>query len=190
MLHTQTSFRIALLALALLTSACSSNIPLEIREAPADAPSVSQVRDQPAKHSSKIVRWGGRILKTENGKDASKLTIIAFPLMNDGRPQADETSTGRFIATANYFLEPQEYKTNQLITVTGTYVETVIQDIGEYPYKYPVVNMTHSYLWPKIVVQDYPQYPDYWYRNPWYHNPWYLQRHYRTTPTNPEIITN
>ena len=185
MLPTYTTFRIAWLSLALLTSACNSNIPLEIREAPADAPSVSQVRDQPAKHSSKIVRWGGRILKTVNGKDASQLTIVAFPLTNDGRPQTDKTSTGRFIATANYFLEPLEYKTNQLITVTGTYAQTVIQDIGEYPYNYPVVNMVHSYLWPKKVARNYPHYPAYGYHNSWYH-----QRHYRTTPAISEIIKN
>jgi outer membrane lipoprotein len=116
-----------------------------MREAPAESPNISQVRDQPAEHSSQIVRWGGRILKTENGKNEKKLTIIDFPLMKDGRPQTDESSTGLFIATTNYFLEPQEYKTEQLITVTGSYVETVIQDIDEFPYNYPVVNMTHSY---------------------------------------------
>jgi outer membrane lipoprotein len=177
MLPIHTTFRFVWLALTLLTSACSSNIPLEIRQAPVDAPSVSQVRDQPDEHSMKTVRWGGRILKTVNGKDASKLIVVAFPLMNDGRPWTDKASTGRFIATANYFLEPLEYKTNQLITVTGTYAETVIQYIGEYPYNYPVVNLTHSYLWPKKVVQNYQHYPAYWYHHPWYH-----QRHYRTTP--------
>lgn len=185
MLKTHTTSRFFWLALALLTSACSSNIPLEIRQAPENGPSLSEVRDQPDKHRLKTIRWGGRILKTENGKETSKLTIITFPLTNDGRPQTDETSTGRFIATANYFLEPQEYKTDQLITVTGTYAKTIILDIGEYPYNYPVVNMTHSYLWPKKVVQNYPYYPPYWYHHPWYH-----QRHYRTTPTNSEIIKN
>lgn len=185
MLQTHTTYHFVWLALALLTSACSSNIPLEIREAPVDAPSVSQVRDQPDEHRSKIVRWGGRILKTENGKDASKLTVVAFPLTNDGRPRTDKTSTGRFITTANYFLEPLEYKADQLITVTGIYSETVIQDIGEYPYHYPVIGMTHSYLWPKKVVRNQSHYPAYRY-----HNPWYYQRHHRKAPAISEIIRN
>ncbi len=185
MLLTDITPRFFWLALAALTSACSSKIPLEIRQAPVDAPSVSQAQDQADEHRLKTVRWGGRILKTVNGKEASKLIILAFPLMNDGRPRIDETSTGRFIATANYFLEPQEYKTKQLITVTGTYTEAVIQDIGEYPYNYPVVNMTHSYLWPKKAVQIYPRYTNYWYHHPWYH-----QRHYRTAPANFEVIKN
>jgi outer membrane lipoprotein len=176
MLQTHTTSHFVWLALALLTSACSSNIPLEIRQKPVDALSLSQAQDQPDEHKLKTVRWGGRILETVNGKDSSKLTIVAFPLMHDGRPTTDKTSTGRFIATANYFLEPQEYKTKQLITVTGTYAETIIQNIGEYPYNYPVVNITHSYLWPKKIIRSYPIYPAYWYHNPWYH-----QRYYRTT---------
>ena len=185
MIFTNPAFRLVWLVLALLTSACSSNIPIEIRQAPVGAPSVSQVRDQPLAHTSKAVRWGGRILKVVNDKHVSKLTIVTFPLFRDGKPQSDKPSTGRFIATADYFLEPQEYKVDKLITINGDFSHTETIDIGEYPYVYPVINIKHAYLWPKEIVRDHSHYPAYWY-----HNPWHYQRHYRTTPAISGIILN
>lgn len=184
MLLTHIRTRFSWLALALLTSACSSNIPLEIREAPEDSPSVSQVRDQPDQYHSKTVRWGGRILKTVNDKDASRMTIVTFPLTDDGRPRTSKNSTGRFIATSDQFLEPLEYKAERLITITGHLTGTETSDIGEYPYAYPVVKIEHSYLWPEPVKQYYQPHPFYWGVG------WYHHRHYRRAPAISAIVRN
>ncbi|MFT5657822.1 MAG: outer membrane lipoprotein [Gammaproteobacteria bacterium] len=171
--------------LIFLLSACSSNIPLEIREAPANAPTLPEVRDRPNGYVSQSVRWGGRILETTNGQNSSQITIVAFPLSDEGRPRTDEASSGRFIASINHFLEPLEYKSDRLITVTGTYSRTETLVVGEYRYEYPVVDIAHSYIWPVIVRPVYNPYPHYWH-----HNPWYDRRYFRPRPAITEIIKN
>lgn len=181
------SLRSTLLPLVFLLSACSSNIPLEIRQAPENGPSLPQVQNQPEKHISQNIRWGGRILTTVNAEQSSRLTIVAFPLSDEGKPLVDKQSSGRFIATIDHFLEPLEYKVDSLITITGPVTQTEIQDIGEYPYIYPVIDITHAYLWPEKVAQNYSRHPSYWHYN---YNPWFHRRYIRQAPAISEITGN
>jgi outer membrane lipoprotein len=156
--------------LIVLLSACSSHIPPEIRQPLEGAPSVAQVRDRADTYLSQRVRWGGVILNTENKLNASWLTIVAFPLDDEGEPgdYADQ-SPGRFIAIVDEFLEPTVYNSDRQITVIGNLLRTETLKIGEFPYEYPVVQVEHYYLWPpKPEPADYPPY---WY-DPWY-NPYY-----------------
>lgn len=151
---------------------CSSHIPPEITQEIAGAPGVAEVRDNPSAFLSRSVRWGGVILKSENRKDTSWLTIIAFPLNGDGSPQVSDQSSGRFIAVVDGFLEPLLYATEREITVTGQLLETHTENIGEFPYEYPVVKVQTHYLWAEPTDYDDTDYPPYWWYDPWYH-PYY-----------------
>ena len=168
-------------ALIALMSACSSHIPPEIRQALDGAPSVAQVRDRADSYLSQKVRWGGAILATENKQNASWLTIVAFPLDNEGEPGDSDQSPGRFIAIIDKFLEPTVYNSDRQITVIGNLLRTETLKVGEFAYEYPVIQVEHYYLWPpKPEPVDYPPY---WY-DPWYnpYHPWqypYYPRRYR-----------
>lgn len=163
--------------LILLITACSSNIPVEIRQSLEGAPSVSEVRDQPEDYTSQRVRWGGVILNTENKHKTSRLTIIAFPLNDNGKPRVSGQTSGRFIAIVDEFLEPLVYSRERLFTVTGELVNSETHNVGEFAYDYPVIEVDFHYLWPKTPDPATVNYPPYRYYDPWYH-PYYYPRYY------------
>lgn len=153
---------------SLLVSACSSHIPPVISQSPDPSFSIEQVQANPDKHLNKTIRWGGVILKTDNKQDASYLTVIAFPLESSGRVNTSAQTNGRFIAKFTDFMEPEIYSQNREITLYGQVSSFETIKIGEYPYLYPVIEVTEHFLWP--VRKDNPDYdyPPYWY-DPWYH---------------------
>lgn len=173
--------RLALLLLALLLGGCASQVPLSIREAPADNPALEQVHAQTADYLGRPLRWGGTIIETVNKEAATWLTVLARPLYKDGEPKYTDDSSGRFIAIVPEFLDPQVYAPNRQVTVSGTLLRMEAGTVGEYPYTYPVVQADSWYLWPKVNDQPYgypyPGWYDPWYYDPWYYNRWYPYRY-------------
>lgn len=164
--------RLTALLLALLLSGCASQVPLNIREAPADNPPLAQVRAHAADHLGRQVRWGGSIIETGNREDATWLTVLGRPLHKDGEPRSTDDSGGRFIAIVPEFLDPQVYAPDRQVTISGTVLRTEAGKVGEYPYTYPVVQADTWYLWPERTEWPYGYpYPG-WY-DPWYYDPGY-----------------
>ena len=130
---------IAYLAFTILPMACSSHIPAAIKEPVPNEPSIQRAQLNTSDYIAQKVRWGGKILKTENNQNTSSLSIIGFPLNSDGRPILSGDSTGRFIAVVDEFLEPVVYKNDRDITVSGTLRRTESRKIGEFSDDYPVV---------------------------------------------------
>ena len=165
------------LLLALLLSACASQVPLLIREAPADSPSLEQVREHAADYLGRQVRWGGTIIETGNRENTTSLTVLGRPLYKAGEPEVTDDSAGRFIAIVPEFLEPQVYAPDRQVTVTGTLLRTEAGKVGEYSYTYPVIQAEVWYLWAVETEGPYGYGP--WYYHPWY-EPWYhYNRPYR-----------
>lgn len=161
---------------------CQSNIPEEIRLSRDNTPNVEQVRVQPENFMQQGVRWGGLILDIENRQNSSRLTVMALPLNDNGKPGLYETSPGRFIAEVDAFLEPLEYARDRRVTFIGSIVGTETLKVGEYPYAYPVIQVDQHYLWPKTLPAS-QYYPGYWRYDPWYYpgfSPWY--HHYKPHP--------
>jgi outer membrane lipoprotein len=159
-----------------MLGACTSAVPPLIREAPADNPSVEAVREQGQEYLGHEVRWGGKLIETENREDTTRLTVLSRPLDKDGEPKLTDESGGRFIAIVPVFLDPQVYATDRLVTITGTLKRPETRKVGEYPYRYPVVEAKAWHLWPKAAETPYgypyPGWYDPWY-GPWYYDPWY-----------------
>jgi outer membrane lipoprotein len=63
--------RLVLLLLVLLLGGCASQVPLSIREAPADNPALEQVHAQTADYLGRPLRWGGTIIETVNKEAAT-----------------------------------------------------------------------------------------------------------------------
>lgn len=169
--------------MSLLLSACSSHIPPEIRQAIAGAPSLSVLNTTPDKYLSQTVRWGGVILSTDNKENSSRITIVGFPLDTHGEPIVSDKSSGRFIAVIDKFLEPLVYSRDRMMTISGTFLKMEKINIGEFPYDYPVVAVSHAYLWPpKLTEQD--RIDPLWWHDPF--SPW----HYPYYPRHKKIQKN
>ena len=161
------------LAIALL-SACASDVPEGIRTSPPSAVSPAEARADAQRLLGVSVRWGGIIAKVENGRDQTVLEVVARPLDRDGSPlQTDNAQLGRFLARVPGFLDPAVYEAGRELTVRGRFQGVETRNIGEYPYRYPVVQVEQHFLWqpePQPRVRDYdPFWYDPWYPFPWWH---------------------
>lgn len=150
----------------LFLSACSSQVPMVISQEIKGSPTIAKIQEKSKAYLSQPVRWGGVIINTKNKQDTSRLTIVAYPLNNNGKPQITKNSVGRFIASINSFLEPQVYSRNRIITLTGQFIKTESIKVGDFPYNYPVIKVKKYFLWPdkKTTTQQPPV---------WRHEPFY-----------------
>jgi outer membrane lipoprotein len=153
-------------------SGCAVQPPEPIRESIPNNPAISQVQQNISKYKGSRVRWGGEIYATQNRKSETELEIIARPLDNIAKPNAD-ASNGRFMVIFKGFLEPSLFTQGRDITVIGKVTDLVTGNIGEYEYQYPVIVAESYYLWPQVhyIYAPYPRRYDPFYYDPWY--PWY-----------------
>jgi outer membrane lipoprotein len=177
------SCRAAVTAMALmLVAGCASKVPQAIREAPAKQPTVTEARQAPERYLGSKVRWGGELVAVTNLEGVTELEILARPLDRDGEPDPDAAADARFIARAPGFLDPAEYATGQRVTVAGVVAASRTGLVGEYRYRYPVVEVSALHRWPEAVpAAAYPYYPGPYYGWPWY-DPWWPHRPYHRHP--------
>lgn len=151
-------------------SGCASQIPLVIREAPPDNPTVQQVRNYPEQYQGRAVRWGGTIASVENKEDATWIEVVATELDHYGRPKDTDQSPGRFLVRIDGFLDPQIYRLGRSITVYGKVESRTERRIDEYPYTYPLLRGLSYYLW--------REYPDWEYAYTYPGRTHYFPRYY------------
>lgn len=160
--------RLFAILIPILSGCVSLQAPKAIREAPNKAVSVSQVQQEPERFLDRRVRWGGTIIAVRNRKRTTEIEVLSRPLSSRGEPWEEESGDGRFIARLVGFADPAEYPEKRLLTVTGRIVRVQTRLVGEYPYRYPVVAVEQSYLWPEPPSPH----PLYYYPDPWFY-PWY-----------------
>ncbi len=95
------------------------------------------------------VVWGGRIIQVRPQQDQTTLEIVAFPLRNNQQPNTSQQTLGRFLMTYPGYLEPEDFREDRLITVTGPLEEGRTGMVGDASYDYPVVRATDFHLWPE-----------------------------------------
>jgi len=120
--------------------------------------------------SGERVRWGGSIVAVEPKTDRTCFEILSRELFSDARPRPSSQSSGRFIACSKGFYDPELYKKNREITVTGALAGTEKHKVGGYDYTFPMVDADNVYLWPVRDRRDgsYPwpySYDPFW--GPW-----------------------
>jgi len=99
--------------------------------------------------TNKRVLWGGMIMSTKNLPQKTEIEVLAFPLDDQNRPEAQATATTRFIADHTGYLEPVDYARGRWVTLTGVVQGARAGKVGEAPYDFPVVQTDGLYLWPK-----------------------------------------
>ena len=92
--------------------------------------------------------WGGRIVAAENLADRTRLQILAYPLDRSQRPQTDRAALGRFLAERAGYLETADYAPGRLVTVQGWLRDSRRGQVGQAPYRFPVLEVEQLYLWP------------------------------------------
>ncbi|MCG6966564.1 MAG: Slp family lipoprotein [Chromatiaceae bacterium] len=159
--------RLVLLSCSLL-GACATNVPTGLREEPPGAPSPKVVQAEPERFLDREVRWGGEILDVRNSSTATEVELYGRPLFYDAEPRPDGGDQVRFIARIEGFLDPAEYSPGKRMTVRGRLAEPLTRPVGDYAYRYPVVNVGLYHLWPAYVPGPAPG----WWRDPYY-DPWW-----------------
>ncbi|MBS0569741.1 MAG: Slp family lipoprotein [Proteobacteria bacterium] len=116
------------------------------------------------------VRWGGSIVKVEPKVDTTCFEVLSRELYADARPRPRSQSSGRFIACGKGFYDPELYRKNREITVTGALAGSERHKVGDYDYTYARVDADNIYLWPLRERRDnYSAWPYYYdpFWGPW-----------------------
>ena len=158
-----------LLLLVLILPACAG-VPESLRGDYPAIPTVEAVQSQPEAYLGQNVRWGGVIIDIENRSDHSVLEILAYPLDKSARPKLDKGSLGRFLLRMKGFIDPATYLHKREVSAVGTIKAIETRKIGEFAYRYPVLEGHALHLWPERQEIE-PDFYDPWY--PWYPYPWY-----------------
>ena len=154
--RTSASGRSAASAAAWPRAPVATGVPAAIKDGPGSFVTVSEAQQSEHQFVGAWVRWGGTILSVRNREMATEIEILARATDANGEPDPEGDGQGRFIATVNGFLDPAEYPKDRLLTVVGTLERVETRPVGDYPYRFPIVNTIHRYLWPPPVPDAYP----------------------------------
>ena len=156
-----------------ICAGCASK-PHSISLAVVDDVSVQQVREEKDAHIGSTVRWGGAVTGVENRDDTTWVFVIARDLKKNGKPVSDNRSDGRFVAVFDGFVDPLVYKEGRLLTVVGSIDGSTTRAIGDYDYRFSLVSVRDSHLWPERhnTPRIYYPPPHHWYRNMYYYHPY------------------
>ncbi len=153
--------RLLLFALALLLEGCAGPLPRSITQPPPVAVSVRQAQKEVMRDLSREVRWGGEIIEVWNRSDHTDVLVLGRELKRGGEPREEGEVDGRFIARFGGFMDPARFPKGRMLTVSGPLIGVETHPVGDYPYRYPVVQVTAWHLWPQSEPRSY------------YHDPWW-----------------
>ena len=156
-----TRFAIFGLSAALLAGCASQPKPLQGPFAPITPRDAIE-----ADRTGLAVRWGGRVVKVEPQPNRTCFEMISTRLDVYARPYwATDDVGGRFIACRIGFYDPALFQVNREVTFTGTISGYEMRRIGQYEYRFPVLEADVVYLWPIRERVDVLLRPEPW---PWW----------------------
>lgn len=168
-------WRSLILLSVMLVSACSTaptvfNTPIE------GAPDIARVMlASDENYAGQRVRWGGEIIAIRNQPEETWIEVLQRPLMSSGRPQ-DKPSEGRFFIKLSGFVEPVDYSEGKSITAVGELSGFITQKVGEFDYRYPVIDVEKSnhMLWQARVERaEWRVRPSLYWDWPWHYSPFH-----------------
>jgi outer membrane lipoprotein len=149
---THTTKALLLAAAALLLTGCAtggmqSNAPIQISIAPAIDVSYAEVIKDVPRHIGVNVRWGGQIIDVDEAEKITRLTVLAYPLNDQGQPQKNLVKNfigGRFMIETEAF---EALKGGRFITVYGTVSDRQVLRNGKLTNAIPVVTAFEAKRW-------------------------------------------
>jgi outer membrane lipoprotein len=146
--------RFCVLSLILGLSACSL-VPKSIQvDKDKNLVNYSEVKPDEDAKKGEWVRWGGVIAEVTNNADSTTIEMVQLPLRNYGRPIETRQSGGRFRVNVDGFIDPLVFSEGRSVTFAGQIDGVEEGAIGEYIYKFPVVNSEGYELWEEARPVD------------------------------------
>jgi outer membrane lipoprotein len=106
-----------------------------------------QVAQTPERYAGGEVIWGGRIVQVSNFADHSEIELLGYPLDGSQRPKANDSGSGRFIAVMPGYVEPLDYPSGSLMTISGKLDGSRAGKVGDADYVFPLVGVAQSHVW-------------------------------------------
>ncbi len=133
----------------LLLTACSNNLPANIKSAPAyDLQYRHVLAEEVDTFIGKQVRWGGKIIKVMKHGNDSLIEIQNYPVNRYGLPLLNLPTRGKFIAKSEQKFDSNVYLKGLLVTFSGT-LEPETTRVERRKIRFlPVVRVTDVHLWP------------------------------------------
>jgi outer membrane lipoprotein len=125
---------------------CAPKIPHDVARQVTWQGEFADLQANPENYEDEFVLLGGRIVRTENYRDHSEITVVQHPLDQSNRPLPDRDSGGRFLVRSDTFIDPEVYSPGRFITVAGKVTGSETRSIGNYPYVHPIVE-GELYAW-------------------------------------------
>ncbi len=130
-----------------ILSGCATGISKQARSAVTYYDTFAQLQQHPQDFIGETVFFGGKIIAIDALKKTTELTVLQLALDNQGYPQDNDHSEGRFIIVSDTLLDPAIYKTGHLVTVVGRFVSTENRLIGQRTYRYPRIKVREIRQW-------------------------------------------
>ena len=93
------------------------------------------------------VLWGGLLIGSVDTESGTQLEIIAYPLRSNQAPDTDYSPIGRFLVMVPSDEAGVIYYEGRGITVAGTLTTVEEGNVGNAPYRYPVVEAHNIFQW-------------------------------------------
>ena len=173
-----------LFLLSALYACASSPIAPTYRSEAQENLSLGTVLQNPSQYNGATVIWGGQIVQTNNTPQGTELLLLQMSLDSNDQPMNTAASQGRFIARTNEFLDPEIFKTGELVTIAGQISGSEERPLGNMRYRYPLLDIKQYHLWtpddessgaapygygsPYYYGSPYPYYDSPYYDYDWY----------------------
>ena len=135
-----------LLVLLFILSACTTAGKRQVMGEREISPAI--VVEEGRKLPDTVLEWGGTIVDSQNLPTTTEIRILAYPLQEDGQPETEKPTTGRFIAIVHGYLETADYRAGRQVTLSGKLRGIRDGKVGEADYRFPVIEADALMLWP------------------------------------------
>lgn len=97
------------------------------------------------------VRWGGEILKVERLDSQARVTMISYPITDNGKPDyqriVNSERRGRFIIDVSDELADKIFRRNKILTVFGSIAGSEVAQVSKAELKIPVIKALEIKHW-------------------------------------------
>ena len=157
-----------LVVCTVLLASCISPLPRQAMEQVDRNTPFALVAKNPGAYLDRQLLLGGVVISVEQDQEGEKslLEVIEWRLTPWGEPLALDEAGRRFLVRSSQQLDPGEFQTGKLVTLTGTVIGSETRLVGENPYLYPLFALKEIHLWENpfrygIHPHPDPQFPYY-----------------------------
>lgn len=112
-----------------------------------DFPSITVADAQQGRDDGTPIRWGGLLVQATPKQGQTCFEIVSRPLDRSARPIPSDETSGRFLACAPGFYDPSVYAPGRDVTVVGTLRGQQTRKVGDFEYRFPLVDARAVQLW-------------------------------------------